>query len=174
MVVLNGNKVMKAEIQTLLYLVRDEEVLLIVKKRGLGAGLYNGVGGKVESSENILGAAIRECEEEVCVKPLNPEWMALLEFINEKADGSREVIYVHVFLAKDWEGTPVETEEARPVWVKINEIPFDIMWEDDIYWLPPVLKGEKVFASFLFEEWKLKGGRAFQLKDLTELGGPTH
>ena len=32
---------------TLLYVVRDGEILLIYKKRGIGAGKLNGAGGKV-------------------------------------------------------------------------------------------------------------------------------
>lgn len=33
-------------IETLLYIVKNGRVLLIRKKRGLGAGFFNGVGGK--------------------------------------------------------------------------------------------------------------------------------
>ncbi|HEY5036239.1 MAG TPA: NUDIX domain-containing protein, partial [Chthoniobacterales bacterium] len=44
----------------LCFIVRGDEVLLIRKKRGFGAGKINGPGGKVEPGETALGAALRE------------------------------------------------------------------------------------------------------------------
>ena len=38
-------------IETLLYVVKNGRVLLIRKKRGLGAGFFNGVGGKARLGE---------------------------------------------------------------------------------------------------------------------------
>ena len=39
-----------------------------------------------------------------------------------------------------------------PRWFKLNEIPYDQMWEDDKSWLPKVLKGERIEGDFLFDE----------------------
>jgi len=45
-----------------------------------------------------------------------------------------------------------------PVWFRIEEVPYHEMWEDDKYWLPAVLRGEKVYGRFFFDRWKLKKG----------------
>jgi 8-oxo-dGTP pyrophosphatase MutT (NUDIX family) len=42
------------KVLTLLMVVRDGRVLLGEKKRGFGAGFYNGFGGKVEEGESVL------------------------------------------------------------------------------------------------------------------------
>lgn len=44
----------------------------------------------------------------------------------------------------------------NPKWFKINEIPYNQMFEDDRYWLPMILEGKKINAFFEFDEnWKL-------------------
>ena len=136
-------------VETLLYVLKDNKVLLIKKKRGLGSGLYNGVGGKVEKGETPLDAAIRECVEEVGIIPKGVEWRGVLEFYNDgKLYG-----YVHIFVASDYEGVPKESEEAIPIWFEIDELPYDKMWEDDKFWLPIVLiDGKKIYARFDFED----------------------
>jgi len=137
-------------IETLLYIIQNERVLLILKKRGLGSGLFNGVGGKVERGETIEEAVIRECIEEVRVKPLNLKWMGLLEFYN-----NNELYgYVHVYTANSYEGEPRETDEAKPIWFRFDEIPYDKMWGDDTFWLPHVLNGKKIYGRFWFVNWK--------------------
>lgn len=40
----------------------------------------------------------------------------------------------------------------KPQWYKYQEIPYDEMWIDDIYWLPKVLNGHKIEAEFHFNE----------------------
>ncbi|MDO8590857.1 MAG: NUDIX domain-containing protein, partial [bacterium] len=57
---------------TLCFLVRDDEVLLAMKKRGFGVGKFNGVGGKVTAGESVLEAMIREAKEEIRVKIAAP------------------------------------------------------------------------------------------------------
>jgi hypothetical protein len=44
----------KRKILTLLLIQKANQVLLGMKKRGFGAGRYNGFGGKVEANESIL------------------------------------------------------------------------------------------------------------------------
>ncbi len=137
-------------VETLLYIIKESKILLIYKKRGLGKGLYNGVGGKVEAGETVEEAAIRECIEEIGVRPKNVEWRGLLEFWNN----NHLYGYVHVFVASDFDGEPRETDEARPIWFNIDKIPYSNMWGDDIYWLPLILAGKKIFGRFWFVEWR--------------------
>ncbi len=40
----------------------------------------------------------------------------------------------------------------KPEWFDIDEIPYSDMWSDDKYWLPRVIKGERMTADFSFNE----------------------
>jgi len=135
----------------LLFIIRDGQILLIRKKTGFGAGNINGPGGKLEPGETALEAAIREVEEEVGVTPADPEDMGELLF--QFVDGLS--MHVQVFRSFDFEGDPIETEEANPLWFPIDEIPFDEMWEDDQYWLREMIEGQRFSARFVFEEKKM-------------------
>lgn len=129
---------------TILFLRRDDEILLAMKKRGFGEGKWNGAGGKVEPDENEWQAAIRECQEEIGVTPLDPQLVGTIKFY-EKNDPSFGH-HAHIFVARKWQGEPAETEEMRPQWFKLKDIPYDQMWVDDRLWLPLVLDG-KLFRA---------------------------
>lgn len=136
---------------TLLFLKKEKEVLLAMKKRGFGAGRFNGVGGKIEPNETIEQALIRECQEEIEVTPLRYTKVAEHDFLQNNGDNPWRM-YVHVYLCDQWEGEPVETEEMAPQWFAIDSIPYDTMWQDDKYWLPQVLEGESIIGKFTFDE----------------------
>jgi ADP-ribose pyrophosphatase YjhB (NUDIX family) len=136
---------------TLLFLLKDDLILLAMKKRGFGAGRWNGVGGKPDEGETIDQAAIRECREEIGVSPRNIRQVAALEFYfpPHKASFNQEVI---VYTATEWEGEPAESDEMKPQWYAYGDIPYDDMWSDDKIWLPEVLKGNFVNATFEFDD----------------------
>ncbi|MBZ9572357.1 8-oxo-dGTP diphosphatase [Patescibacteria group bacterium] len=144
---------------TLCLLVKEnqgsKEILLAMKKKGFGAGKWNGVGGKLnpkKGDENIFDAAIRETKEEIGVKIKELEKVAILNFYFPNiAKEQRWDQEVHVFLVKNWEGKPVETKEMTPKWFKESEIPFNEMWSDDKFWLLHILKGKKLKADFIFD-----------------------
>lgn len=135
------------DIGTLMFIRRGDEVLLIRKQRGLGAGKINGPGGRLEPGETPLQAAIREVEEEVCVTPSQIEARGELSF--DFVDGYR--LHVHVFVASAFSGTPSPTPEADPFWCPLSALPYDAMWADDALWLPHVLAGNSVRGRFTFE-----------------------
>ena len=139
------------EVATLLFVVRDGEVLLIRKKRGLGAGKINGPGGRLEGNETPRACAIRETNEELLINPLNVRAAGELFFHAE--DMPR--IHAHVFVADDFEGEPSETDEAIPIWFPVDAPPFDEMWDDDRLWLGHVLTGGSIRGYFTFIEENL-------------------
>src|SRR5688572_6316553 len=53
---------------TLIFVIEGDRILLIEKKRGLGAGKVNGPGGRLEPNETPIDAACREIEEELGVR----------------------------------------------------------------------------------------------------------
>jgi 8-oxo-dGTP diphosphatase len=132
---------------TLLFVIRDGHVLLIHKKRGLGAGNINGPGGRLEPGETPEEAAIRETREEIGVTPTGVEHCGELRF--QFLDGLS--IHCTVFRAADAAGTPCETDEATPLWVPLDRIPYGRMWADDAYWMPLMLAGRRFEGYFLFD-----------------------
>lgn len=135
----------------LCFILHEDRVLLIRKKRGLGAGKINAPGGKLEPGETALEAAIRETQEEVGVTPLYLEERGVLRF--QFTDGYG--LICSVFVARGWTGEPIETDEADPLWVSVNAIPYGEMWADDALWLPTILSGGRFTGSFLFEGEKM-------------------
>ncbi len=132
----------------LCFLLRDEEVLLIHKKRGLGGGKINGPGGRLEPGESPVEAAVRETEEEVGITPLSPEPRGELSFLFMDGYG----LHVYVFVDRSFRGVPIETDEARPFWCRLDKIPYDDMWADDRLWLPYALAGKTVSGRFVFDD----------------------
>lgn len=138
---------------TLCLLVRDNQILLAMKKRGFGVGKWNGVGGKVKPNETITQAAIREMNEEIGVTADFSclEKVGTMKFFwkNKPEDWNQEV---HIFFVRNWQGTPIESEEMMPQWYTVEGIPFNEMWPDDKYWLPMILSGKKISAEFYFND----------------------
>jgi len=143
---------------TLLFVVRDGRILLIRKKRGLGAGKINGPGGKLDPGESARACAIRETQEELCITPLGVEQRGELRF--QFTDGLS--ILGYVFLASDFQGEASETEEAVPLWTPVDAIPFSEMWADDEIWLPWLLTGRRFSGRMLFDADAMLG-HSFEL-----------
>lgn len=134
---------------TLLFLIKENQILLAMKKRGFGTGKWNGVGGKQSENETIEETCVRECQEEINVKPKNLSKVGILNFyFNDQKNIDQKVF---VYVTKEWEGEPSESEEMAPKWFKIDKIPYQEMWQDDIHWLPLVLKGKYVEGDFWFD-----------------------
>ncbi|MEM4133775.1 MAG: 8-oxo-dGTP diphosphatase [Candidatus Micrarchaeia archaeon] len=129
----------------------EEEILLAMKKRRFGAGKWNGYGGKIEEGEPLLEAACREIKEEsgLDVEPSSLIKIGEIDFkVKDKPEWDQ---FVHVFKVTEWNGEPVETEEMRPKWFKIKDIPYDEMWEMDRIWIPYMLKGKFINAKFILD-----------------------
>ncbi len=139
---------------TLCFLHQGDQVLLGMKKRGFGAGKWNGIGGGVHVAlgETIEDAARREVMEEIGVTVRDLDQMALLHFESTGRPDDTWQFECHVFVARAWEGEPVESDEMRPQWFAIDAVPFDEMWLDDRFWLPRVLQGERLEATFVYKD----------------------
>jgi 8-oxo-dGTP diphosphatase len=136
---------------TLCFLIQDGQILLIRKKRGLGAGKINGPGGRIEPGEEPHECAVRETSEEVGLTPRNVQNRGELHF--QFADGYS--LHCAVFVAHEFTGELIETDEALPIWTPLDSIPYDQMWADDIHWLPGVIAGGTFRGYFHFDGEKM-------------------
>jgi 8-oxo-dGTP diphosphatase len=143
------------EYANLCFVIRDGQILLIRKKRGLGSGKINGPGGRIEKGETALEAAIRETQEEIGVTPTGLEEIGDLHF--HFLNGYK--LHVAVFRADDCTGGLCETSEATPYWIAIDAIPYHEMWQDDPHWLPLVLARTRFRGFFIFDEEQLLSHR---------------
>ncbi|KAJ3172017.1 Nudix (Nucleoside diphosphate linked moiety X)-type motif 1 [Geranomyces variabilis] len=130
----------------------NRRVLLGMKKRGFGVGLWNGFGGKVEPGETIEQGARREVQEEcglVC-GALRRAGVLWFEFGTDPMG-----LECHLYVGDvDAEAEGTETEEMRPQWFPAESVPFELMWADDSIWWPYVLSNRPFSAAFWFGEDK--------------------
>lgn len=114
-----------------------------MKKRGFGMGRFNGFGGKPEEGESMTTCAIRELHEESGLVTSKVDQVGFMVF---SFQDKPLMIKIFVYIAQDYEGTPVETEEMRPQWFPVSQIPYDQMWPDDRHWMPMLLEGKSFFG----------------------------
>lgn len=137
---------------TLVFLQKDGQILLGKKQRGHGKGKWNGAGGKCKPHEWPEAAARREAREELGVAAMHLEPVAVLYFTQQPTIDEYSSITTYVYLCREWEGEPVNSDELSDLtWFDITAIPYETMWEDDTYWLPQVLAGDKVTGKFEFD-----------------------
>jgi 8-oxo-dGTP diphosphatase len=152
---------------TLVFVIEDDRILLIRKKRGLGLGKVNGPGGKLDAGEDAETCARRECFEELGIRVHDLECMGEHKF--QFLDGYS--IHCWVFRTFQYEGEAVETDEAVPLWTALDEIPYDDMWEDDRMWLPLVIDGQRFSARWIFDEDRMLD-HDIELVETVVPGGP--
>jgi 8-oxo-dGTP diphosphatase len=126
---------------------KNGKVLLINKKTGLGAGLINAPGGRVDPGETPHDAAVRETFEEVglVVDKLIHAGDLYFQFV----DGHS--IRGYVYVTESWAGEMMETPEAAPFWINEESIPYHQMWSDDSWWIPHMLAHRPFRGRFVFD-----------------------
>jgi 8-oxo-dGTP diphosphatase/2-hydroxy-dATP diphosphatase len=146
-----GKVAMKEEKDyTLLFVRKDDEILLGMKKRGFGTGKWNGFGGKIEAGETIEQAAVRELQEESGVVAKTVNRVGYLVFHMEE---SNKLMKVHVYDCWDYDASTLkESDEMRPKWFALKDIPLKGMWPDDPIWLPLYLKGQRFLGRFEYSD----------------------
>lgn len=128
----------------------ERQVLLGYKKTGLGRGKIVGLGGHVEPGESPAEAAAREAKEEsgIHVQAGDLRHAAHITFLFPVRPAWD--MTVDVFTADEFSGEPAETNEIRPGWFGREALPLDRMWDDARQWLPRVLDGERLRATFTY------------------------
>lgn len=142
---------METQQTTLVLILQNNQILLAEKKRGFGVGKINGIGGKVEPGETIEAGMIRETQEEIGVTPTEYDQVASILFKFHNNDKAKP-INMTVYIAKNYDGEIVETEEMRPTWFALDQIPYDRMFSADKIWLPEILNGKKINAEIVFDK----------------------
>lgn len=134
-----------------LFNTSNSTILLAQKKRGFACGKWNGYGGKVEGSETIEQAAVRELEEESGIQLSIDKLDKIAVLTQQFVDPAMPILLVHVFSCSTWTAldTAVETEEMRPQVFNFTNIPFDQMFPDDKLWMQHLLNGERFTIEML-------------------------
>lgn len=146
----------KSVVATLVLLIRDGKVLLALKTKKIGVGLWNGWGGMVEPGETIRQCAVRELFEEsgLIALPEDLKYTGKVIFHGYKSDDRKIEVECHIFLLLEWSGElKLNSEMKNPTFWPITNVPYGQMMGGDKDWLSPILDGKLVEA----EVWHLPG-----------------
>jgi 8-oxo-dGTP diphosphatase len=134
---------------TICFCLREDTVLLAMKRKGFGSGKWNGYGGKVEENESPAAAAVRELKEEsgLIAKEQELAHVGIIRFFFEEE--AKFECYVYVALA--WKGEPADSDEMHNArWYEFSNLPLTEMWAADGMWIPLILEGKKIKADVRF------------------------
>ena len=139
---------------TLGYILSEcgNKVLLVhrnAREHDVQLGKYNGLGGHMESNEDVVACMKREIWEEAGIIV---EKMKLRGTINWTGFGKNGEDWLgFVFLITQFSGTPfTRNEEGDLSWVEIESIMDLPMWEGDRHFLPLVFDhDQRVFHGYM-------------------------
>ena len=86
---------------------------------------------------------IRETKEEVGGSAVN--LFQVLRTCCQNTDGYSMKFFI--FRAENFCGYLRDSDEAKPYWIDVGEIPYENMWPTDRYWLPLIID-RKVFTGY--------------------------
>jgi 8-oxo-dGTP diphosphatase len=141
--------------RVLVFLRHGSEVLLIkgATDKRIWANLYNGVGGHIETDEDVLTAARREVKEETGLEISDLELKAI---VNIDAGDPIRGIMMFVFTGWASEKRTISSEEGELEWVPTSAIYNQALVEDLEWLLPRVLKDTQpsspAFLHYSYDE----------------------
>ena len=139
--------------------IQGDEVLLAEKQKKIGAGLLNGFGGKVEAKDKTIYATnVRETEEEIGIRIKNAKKVGEIIFRNPSDDDELKKMIVHFFIATEWDGEPMETEEMKQIaWYKIANLDYNRFLPADRLFMPQIMSGKYVKGLIEYnDDWSVK------------------
>lgn len=130
----------------------QQQILLGRKNKGFGAGKIMGLGGHVDPGESEAACALREVHEEagIIVTPVGTSWRGAIAFTFPTRPEWNAV--VTVFFSERWSGQVQDSQEISPEWFDVDNLPLDQMWDDERYWLPRMLAGEKLVGTITYDD----------------------
>lgn len=143
---------------TVVYPIKGYKITLGIKQRKIGAGLYNGWGGKVEEGETIRQNICNEFEQETKGAKLYPEKIhpvALVHFFFADNDTDIPDFDVTFYIADEFVGIIQDTDEmksAKPF--SFDMVPYEKMLPADKEIISKILNGETFFGRVYFNEDK--------------------
>lgn len=103
---------------TLCFLTRADQVLMLRRRRAPNQGLWNGVGGKIETGETPRSACLREVREETGFEIAQAQFAAVVSWTGfEAPDGA-----LCVFTAQAPDGEPAACEEGDLAWMPRDRV----------------------------------------------------
>lgn len=106
---------------SIVYNKQEDKILMCLRKKDPYKGLFNLVGGKVESEENSLDSAYRELEEETGIKREDIVLTNLMNIEYKMSD-----LQLQVYVGKLNKQIEVVEEVNKLYWIDINENFFDM------------------------------------------------
>lgn len=135
------------------------ELLLKEANSGVSKGKWNGPGGKIEQGETSEQCVRREILEETGLQLGHVEFIGQLTFKGDDLD-----FLVDLYRSTDFTGKERDSDEGRLNWFGVDALPYASMWDDDKYWLTPLLCGIHFDASFRFSQGKVAEA-VFKVRD---------
>lgn len=127
------------------------KVLLGLKKEGKPpiVGKYTVFGGHKRPTETEVDGMKREFTEESKLEAKEWKMVGFLRwFLHEGKIW--KLVSSPIYIITSFEGKEGETNEMKPKWFNIDEIPYLETWADTKIWMPVILSGFKVKGDFWY------------------------
>jgi len=150
---------------SLCYVQKDGKTLMLhrVKKdKDIHQGKWNGLGGKFELGESPEECAVREIKEESGLDIRNPKLKGILSFPEFK-HGEDELVFV--FVADDFSGELIESDEGDLEWIDNDKLLSLNLWEGDKYFLTLLNKKGIFSGKFMYKDGRLLSHSITTYKD---------
>lgn len=138
----------RAELQTLCFVFRHDELLVLKRRYPPNAGLWNCPGGKVEVGEGPTEACVREVLEETGLQILDPQLRAVIASPSSKRGINTTVVFV--FESTQFVGEVRDSREGLIDWLPLKYLTLEPEISPD---LPVLYKCISESAGVVTGKW---------------------